>query len=247
MSRHTPAGLTGLVIAAALGLASCSGFPTPPEGLPTGWVPSATPSTIPSEQADSPFGFTHEERVTVRVRSESCEFLYTGSGFILDEHTIVTSREVVDEYLNVEAALADGTDLTVTGVTRGPTGEFEFLTVREDLSPFASLAASDPSPSDQLIVVGYPGFKPILTVRGGAGDATTLHDDPSNPAFETSVESFQGGNGAPVFNEEGQVVGMFFVDQDLDLYVSAYIPVSALRALLDDPSLVTDHDPTLCE
>jgi S1-C subfamily serine protease len=245
MNRRTSAGLTGLVIAASFGLASCSGFPTPPGGLPAGWVPSATPSPIPSEQADSPLGFTPEERAAVRVRAETCEFLVTGSGFILDDHTIVTSREVVDGYVNIEASLSDGTDLTVSGVTRGATGEFEFLTVREDLSPAVTLADSDPSRATDLISVGYPGFEPIVTAVGNAEDETTRHGDPSNFAYLVWMEGFYGQNGAPVFNLHGLLVGMFDMPYESEER-SAYYPVSSLRALLDDPSLVTDHAPTTC-
>jgi hypothetical protein len=233
-------------MAAAFGLASCSGFPTPPEGLPADWVPSATPSAIPSGQADSPLGFTPEERTAVRVRAENCEFLVTGSGFVVDDHTVVTNSDIVDGYVNVEASLADGTDLTVTVVASSVGGDFTLLTIKEDLAPHVTFAETDPEEGDDLVAVGYPSFEAISTGYGKKEGETSRHEDPSNIAYYASFWSFGGEGGAPVFNEDGLLVGMFDEPYESE-ELSAYFPASALRALLDDPSLVTDVARTTCE
>ena len=76
----------------------------------------------------------------MRIRNVTCGGVYTGSGFILDEHTIVTNHHVVANRGRLEVTLSDGTDIAVTGSTVATNADVATITTVETLSPAAILS-----------------------------------------------------------------------------------------------------------
>src|SRR6188768_1738648 len=95
-----------LALAAVLVLGGCGILPSAPSPEPTDFVPSTSPSA--AALGLSPDGFTAAQRMSVRVRNVGCGFLATGSGFALDEHTLVTNRHVVENAKYIEISTYDG-------------------------------------------------------------------------------------------------------------------------------------------
>ncbi len=232
------AALTG-----ALALAACSVIPPAPSTLPDEWVPSISPSAIPSDQAESPLGYTLAERAAVRIRNISCDGVSTGSGFILDEHTIVTNHHVVEEAGRLEVMLADGTDVTVTGSTYATNADFATITTEESLSPAVTLSDTSAERHDYIYVVGYPEGD-VLVVSSGAIEGTEFDAfDHASFVFTTSAQAAPGSSGSAVYNVDGQVVGVLYAGNH-ESGATLVIPVVLLNMFLNTPALQVDNAAT---
>jgi S1-C subfamily serine protease len=229
-------------VGAYLVLAGCAAIPLAPSALPQEWVPSISPSPIPAEQADSPLGYTLGEQAAVRIRNVSCDGVSTGSGFILDEHTIVTNHHVVEGQGILEATLSDGTDVTVTGSAYATNADVAIITTAESLSPAVALSDTSATRGDTITVVGYPEGD-VLVVSSGtikALEADTL--DNASFVFSTSAEAAPGSSGSAVYNDDGEVVGVLYAGNKDD-GVTLVIPVVLLTSFLDSPALQVDNPP----
>src|SRR5690625_6801417 len=66
----------------------------PPE-LAEDYVPEVPAPQVADPGGLSPDGVDAAERMAVRIRNVGCGTLATGSGFALDERTVITNRHVV--------------------------------------------------------------------------------------------------------------------------------------------------------
>lgn len=236
------AALGAAILGAALVVASCGVVPPLPSGTPAAWIPSASPSPLPSGLNDSALGFTPMESAAVRVRNDGCNALLSGSGFILDAHTIVTNHHVVASYGKLTVNLYDGTDITVTGSSYATNGDLGLITTEEALVPTVSLADTDPSSGEAVTIAGYPEGG-VLTIADGsvlAGSQDLL--DNAAIVYRTTAEVKPGSSGSAAYDANGKVFGVIYagIDQGTE---SVIIPVSILRKMLDDPSLRVNNPP----
>jgi S1-C subfamily serine protease len=233
--RHVAAASLACVLA----LAGCAVLPAEPGPLPTDYVPS--PSISPGEGpgALSDDGFTVAQQMTVRVRNVGCGFLSTGTGFAIDEHTLVTNRHVIEDSKKLQLQTYDGRAIAVTAVSTTTAADIAIVTTQESLgSNFANLSFLDPAESDIITVVGYPKGGRLSTVSGVVLGTTP---DPVGSAvgtiFATTAEVEPGSSGSPVLNESGRVVGVVYAKSN-NAQQSFIVPVSTLRTLLDETSLL---------
>ena len=105
--------LVGLVLTGSL--AGCGVLPPLPDPVPSDIVPTSPVDLSPAAGGDalSPDGFDAVERMAVRIRNVGCEELSTGSGFAIDEHTLITNKHVVSDSKDLEVSTYDGHDITV--------------------------------------------------------------------------------------------------------------------------------------
>lgn len=237
MRRARVTAAVGILSATAL-LAGCGILPEAPGPEPTDFVPSPTASPGDTTGAISPDGFTAAQRMTVRVRNIGCGFLATGSGFALDEHTLVTNRHVVENAKNIEVSTYDGRVVQATAASTTTVADIAIVTTEQSLgTEHAVRATDDPSAGDIVTVVGYPNGG-RLTVSSGVvlGDTT----DPLQAAVGTVLSSTAqvepGSSGSAAFNAEGEVVGVVYAKSDTEQ--SFIVPISTLNALLDEPALL---------
>ena len=93
-------------------LAGCSALPEMPEPVPSVVVPSIGPAPAPSSSGNlSPDGFDSAQRMAVRIRNIGCGALSTGSGFAIDDHTVITNKHVVADTSLLQVSTYDGRDL----------------------------------------------------------------------------------------------------------------------------------------
>jgi S1-C subfamily serine protease len=221
-------------------LTGCSALPVAPSELPEEWVPSISPSPLPSEQSDSPLGYSLGEQAAVRIRNVTCDGLYTGSGFILDEHTIVTNHHVVENPGRLEVTLSDGTDVSVTGSTYATNADVAIITTSESLSPSVTLADLSATRGDSITVVGYPDGDALVV---SSGTIESLEDDTLDNAsfvFSTTAEAAPGSSGSAVYDADGEVMGVLYAG-DEEGGVTYVIPVVLLSAFLDNPALQVEN------
>jgi S1-C subfamily serine protease len=217
---------------AALLLAACSVVPVPPEGLPDDWVPDVSPSPIDDVLENDPMGFTPEEQSAVRIRNVSCDNLSTGSGFILDEHTIVTNRHVVEDFLSMEISTEDGEELTMASVATSLVSDLAVITTIETLTPLVSFADDDPRVSDFVMIVGYPGGNEMTTTTGTVLAREDDNLDNADHVFRVTAEAEHGSSGSAAYNADGEVFGVLYAGEDETNY-GIIIPISIVEDSLD--------------
>jgi len=235
-----PAIRIGAPLLALAALAACSVVPVPPSALPEQWAPSITPSALPSDDVDSPLGFDAEQRSAVRIRNVACDGLSTGSGFILDDHTIVTNHHVVEPAGQLEVTLSDGTDVAVESSRYAKNADFALITTVESLHPPATLSPNNATTGDSVTVVGYPNGEQLVVSHGSI---TTLDYDTLDNApfvFITTAYATHGSSGSAVYNDAGDVIGVLYAGDD-ETGETAVIPVSLLSEFLNADVLQVEN------
>jgi S1-C subfamily serine protease len=226
-----------------LSLTACDALPGAPDADPDSWIPSIAPSDLLGDRVDSIYGYSPNESAAVRVRNEACDEIGTGSGFIIDDHTIVTNRHVVDGYATLEVSTSDGRDLTVSSVSTVSIADLAFVTVAESLDNSVPLSSTDPAAGDDVTVVGYPQGDQMTTTTGVV---IRSEDDPLDNAdhvWLTSAKVQPGSSGSAAYNNAGEVFGVVYATEGY-MDRGYIIPISLLQAAIDDGSIVSELAPS---
>ncbi len=233
---RSPRALLAACAVAGL-LAGCAALPDAPSPLPTNYVPTAPVVDVVQQGNLSPDGFSQAQRMTVRVRNVGCDHLQTGTGFAFDAHTLITNRHVVEDTSELQVTTYDGRTIAVTAASVAAVADLAIITTEESIGAGAVLAQEDPVEGDAITVVGYPNGGQLTTVSGVVLGAT---GDPLGAALGTVLATTApvepGSSGSPVLNERGEVVGVIYAKNEAEQ--SFMVPVSLLRALLDEEQLL---------
>lgn len=134
-----------------------------------------------------------------------------GAGFIVDPSgLVVTNRHVIDGAREVAVMLADGTQLRAEVALRAP-NDLALLRVSAP-GPLPAVAWGDSDrmrPGDPVIAIGNPlGLRSTVT----AGIISAVDRGLKGAPFDTFLQSDaalnQGNSGGPLFNKDGEVVGV---------------------------------------
>lgn len=228
------AARTATAALAVLVLAGCGALPPMPGPVPTDLVPSSAPVATPSSSGNlSPDGFDAAQRMAVRIRNVGCNSLSTGSGFAIDESTLITNRHVVADSSDLQLSTYDGRDVAVTASSTAALADLAVVRTADALPTAPGLAEADPDPGDQVTVVGYPQGGALTVTSGQVIGATT---DPLNEnlgqVLVTNAEVEPGSSGSAVLDADGRVVGVVYAKNSTGQ--SFVVPVSTLRQLLTD-------------
>jgi S1-C subfamily serine protease len=182
------------------------------------------------------------ERMTLRVRNISCAGIATGSGFAMDEHTIITNRHVLEGAAVLQLNTWDGTSLDAD-VDEASTGRLVDIGVTRVAAPLPAVAdlGSDPRPGDKVTAVGYPLGGPLALSPGRVIRYLDGRSLPAGIAFDAKVMELStrikhGNSGGPLLDRRGRVVGVIFAGEPgattQDYMRVAYaIPLSSIREL----------------
>jgi S1-C subfamily serine protease len=228
------AARTATAALAVLVLAGCGALPAMPGPVPTDLVPSSAPVATPSSSGNlSPDGFDAAQRMAVRIRNVGCNSLSTGSGFAIDESTLITNRHVVADSSDLQLSTYDGRDVAVTASSTAALADLAVVRTADALPTAPGLAEADPDPGDEVTVVGYPQGGALTVTSGQVIGATT---DPLNEnlgqVLVTNAEVEPGSSGSAVLDADGRVVGVVYAKNSTGQ--SFVVPVSTLRQLLAD-------------
>jgi len=230
-TRALAVAVAGLVVAT---LAGCGVLPQLPGPMPTDVVPSLAPTISPTDTAHlSPDGFDAVRRMAVRIRNVGCSSLSTGSGFAIDDTTLITNRHVVADSANLQISTYDGRDVPVTAAATASLADLALVRTAEPLPAAPELAAADPAVGDAVTVVGYPqGGQLTLTEGRVIGRTTDPLNENLGQVLVTDAEVEPGSSGSAALDAEGRVIGVVYAKNAADQ--SFVVPVSTLRQLLDD-------------
>lgn len=224
-----------LVVASSLLMGGCALLPEPAPAVPGSVVPSTVPA--PSAVADgsqlSPDGFDAAQRMAVRIRNIGCGALSTGSGFAVDEHTLVTNRHVVADSAELELSTYDGRDVAAEAASTAALADLAIVRTVDALPAAPVLADTDPQVGDPVTVVGYPLGRQLTVTDGRVVGAVTdpLHEN-LGEVLVTDAPVEPGSSGSAALDAEGRVIGVVYAKNEDDM--SFLVPVSTLRAMLGD-------------
>lgn len=216
-------------------LAGCGVLPPLPEPVPSDIVPTQAVALEPAKGSDSisPDGFDAVQRMAVRIRNVGCEELSTGSGFAIDEFTLITNKHVVADSDNLQVSTYDGRDIDVGTTATADLADLAIVRTRDPLPSHPSLAESDPRQGDSVSVVGYPAGGE-LTISTGEVIGSTR--DPLNAnlgeVLVTDAKVEPGSSGSAVLDSKGRVIGVVYAKTSDDN--SLLVPISTVRDMLDD-------------
>jgi S1-C subfamily serine protease len=209
----------GLVVAVAFGSA-----------LAAGWLGDDDPSPAPtaalaSSSDDAPLGdgalsvneiYEKAAPGVAHVEAEMSSRTATGSGFVIDdEGHIVTNAHVVEGAQRIDVTLGDQAPVEAELVGSDPSTDLALLEVNPDevdLHPVSLADSSQVRVGDPVVAIGNPfGLDNTAT----AGIVSALQREIQAPngfsisdAIQTDAPINPGNSGGPLFNADGEVIGI---------------------------------------
>ena len=164
---------------------------------------------IPDEMLER-FGIPRDFREMPQQRRESVSF---GSGFILKSNYILTNFHVVEDATEVVVSLSDRREFKAEVVGVDPLSDLAVLEVNGKDLPTVNVGNSDKlNVGDWVIAIGSP-FSFDFSVTAGIVSAKGRSIQNNNignyvPFLQTDVAINPGNSGGPLFNLDGDVVGI---------------------------------------
>lgn len=156
-----------------------------------------------------------------------------GSGFIISAGGyILTNNHVVDHADTVTVRLSDRRELTAKVIGTDPQYDIALLKVNASNLPVVTIGDSHTlKPGQWVVAIGSPfGFDHSVTsgIVSAVGRSFGAADQQYVPFIQTDVPINRGNSGGPLFNLDGQVVGInsqIFSDTGGYMGVSFSIPI----------------------
>ena len=164
---------------------------------------------IPDEMLER-FGIPREFREMPQQRREATSY---GSGFILKDNYILTNFHVVEDATEVTISLSDRREFSAEVIGVDPLSDLAVLEVDDKNLPTVNVGNSDQlRVGDWVIAIGSP-FSFDFSVTAGIVSAKGRSIQNNNignyaPFLQTDVAINPGNSGGPLFNLDGEVVGI---------------------------------------
>jgi serine protease Do len=135
-----------------------------------------------------------------------------GSGFVIDpEGYVVTNNHVVEGASNVTVTLEDGTRIPANIIGRDAKTDLALLKVKPDKPlPYLEFGDSEQAQvGDWVVAVGNPfGLGGTVTTGIVSARGRNINSGPYDDFIQTDAAINRGNSGGPMFNTQGQVVGI---------------------------------------
>ncbi|WP_407275126.1 Do family serine endopeptidase [Halothiobacillus sp. DCM-1] len=138
----------------------------------------------------------------------------SGSGFIIDASgDILTNAHVIDGAKQVFVRLADGREFKAQVLGRDEAGDIALLKIdANNLKPVRLGNSDQVLPGQWAVAIGSPfGFDHSVTAGVISAVGRALPDEPDQryvPFLQTDVAINPGSSGGPLFNVQGEVIGI---------------------------------------
>lgn len=134
-----------------------------------------------------------------------------GSGFIISEDGyVVTNHHVIDGADEVLVKLSDRRELVAEVIGSDKSSDIALLKLNADGLPAVKLGSSDEvRVGEWVLAIGSPfGFDATVTSGIVSAKGRALPNDNYVPFLQTDVAINPGNSGGPLFNMDGEVVGV---------------------------------------
>ena len=165
----------------------------------------------------------------------------SGSGFIIrKDGLIITNNHVVEGASEIMVTLPDEREYQATVLGRDPKTDLAVLKVevKQDL-PVANLGDSENvRVGDWVMAIGNPfGLSNTVTAGIVSAKGRTIGAGPYDDFIQTDASINPGNSGGPLFNEEGEVVGIntaIFGNGGGNIGIGFAIPINLAKQLVPD-------------
>jgi serine protease Do len=135
-----------------------------------------------------------------------------GSGFIIDASgLVVTNNHVIEGADEVTVTLQDNTALKAKVVGRDESGDIALLQVKPE-KPLTAVQFGDSESArvgDWVLAIGNPfGLGGTVTAGIVSARGRDIRQGPYDDFIQTDASINRGNSGGPLFNMDGQVIGM---------------------------------------
>lgn len=134
-----------------------------------------------------------------------------GSGFIIsDDGYVLTNNHVIENADEIIVRLNDRRELVATLIGADPRSDLALLKIEaEDLPTVEMAPANSLRPGEWVVAIGSPfGFDYSVTAGIVSAVGRSLPRENYVPFIQTDVAINPGNSGGPLFNLDGQVVGI---------------------------------------
>jgi serine protease Do len=135
----------------------------------------------------------------------------SGSGFLISEDGyILTNFHVIKDADKIIVALSDRREMEAQLVGGDPRSDLALLKIAADDLPYLALADSDKlKVGEWVLAIGSPfGFDYSVTAGIVSAKGRSLRSETYVPFIQTDVAINPGNSGGPLFNLDGEVVGI---------------------------------------
>jgi serine protease Do len=134
-----------------------------------------------------------------------------GSGFIVSKDGyVITNAHVVDNAVEIQVGLKDRREFDATLIGLDKASDIAVLKVDSDNLPVVKIGDSDNlRVGEWVLAIGSPfGFEQTATQGIVSALGRSLPDDTYVPFIQTDAAVNPGNSGGPLFNTDGEVVGV---------------------------------------
>lgn len=162
-----------------------------------------------------------------------------GSGFIIsDDGYVLTNNHVVKDADSILVRLSDRRELEATLVGADPRSDLALLKIEAEDLPTVTLGDSDRlKVGEWVLAIGSPfGFDHSVTAGIVSATGRSLANENYVPFIQTDVAINPGNSGGPLFNLDGEVVGInsqIYTRSGGFMGLSFAIPISMAMEVVD--------------
>ncbi len=134
-----------------------------------------------------------------------------GSGFIVSEDGyVITNYHVIKDADEIIVKLSDRREKLAKVVGTDPRSDLALLKINADSLPVLTIGSSDDiKPGEWVLAIGSPfGFEHSVTAGIVSAKGRSLPSENYVPFIQTDVAINPGNSGGPLFNLDGEVVGI---------------------------------------
>ena len=134
-----------------------------------------------------------------------------GSGFVIsDDGYVLTNNHVIEDADKIIVRLSDRRELEAELIGTDPRSDLALLKVKADHLPVVKLGKSSKlKPGEWVLAIGSPfGFDYSVTAGIVSAKGRSLPKENYVPFIQTDVAINPGNSGGPLFNLDGEVIGI---------------------------------------
>ncbi|MDM8567137.1 DegQ family serine endoprotease [Candidatus Halobeggiatoa sp. HSG11] len=162
-----------------------------------------------------------------------------GSGFIISEDGyVITNNHVIDDAGEIIVRLSDRRELTAEVVGADKRSDIALLKIDANSLPAVKLGSSENlKVGEWVLAIGSPfGFEHSVTAGIVSAKGRSLPSDTYVPFIQTDVAINPGNSGGPLFNLDGEVIGVnaqIYSRTGGFMGLSFAIPVDVMKDVVD--------------
>ncbi len=135
---------------------------------------------------------------------------HSGTGFNLHpEGLIVTNRHVIEEAMFVGVSFVAEGNYSAVQWNKGKEADIALVRLEGEVSglPYVEMSSEQPEPDDEVLVIGNPMQHRRVAMEGSVVEI-------SHGRMIIDAPVYPGHSGSPVFNPDGEVVGVLYASRE---------------------------------